>query len=260
LTAEKAESPRMKDEENLEAYAARQRKFWNTHDEREATFARVDTVSEGDEVRYQALAEGTGELLIKDVVLPANPILMEIGCGVGRLIRQMQKRIQFSKLYGIDISETMIGYTRKNTGGDPRLSLHVNTGYDLGMLPDASVDYAYSVDVFIHIFDSQIIQNYMNEVHRILKPRGYFRFDVRHLDLDKMFGTSVGGRWARFLYSLGLKRADTHRWQPGEAAEFNGNKFRDVDLRKSVEKANLKVLNTFVRPEDTHLWCLAQKD
>ena len=250
----------MKDNSRLEAYAAQQRKFWNTDDEREAKFARVDTVSEGDEAKYQALAESTGELLLKNIALPAQPVLLEVGCGVGRLIQQMQKRVRFSRLHGVDISETMINYTRKNTGGDARLNLHVNTGYDLSVVPSDSVDFAYSVDVFIHIYDADIILNYLREVHRTLKQGGHFHFDVRFLNPDTMFGDSLGGKAAKMLYATGLKRADTHRWQPGEPAEFNGNKYRDSDLREAVETAGLTVLSTFVRPEDTHLWCLARKD
>lgn len=250
----------MDDQARLEAYAAQQRKFWNTNDEREAKFARVDTVSQGDEARFQSLAESTGDLLLKDVSLPPQPVLLEVGCGVGRMIQQMQKRVQFSRLYGVDISETMITYTRKNTGGDPRLSLHVNTGYDLGMVPSDAVDFAYSVDVFIHIYDADIILNYLREVRRCLKRGGHFRFDVRFLNPDAMFGDSLGGRAAKLLYKTGLKRADDHKWQPGEPAEFNGNKYRDEDLRSAVRTAGLTVLSTFVRPEDTHLWCLARKD
>lgn len=249
----------MSDQNTFESYAQQQRKFWNTGDEHEAKFARVDTVSEGDEAKYKALADSTGDLLMKDVQIPANPVLLEVGCGVGRMIQQMQERVQFSKLYGLDISETMIGYTRKNTGGDSRLSLHVNTGYDLSAVPDASVDYAYSVDVFIHIFDAGIIENYIKEVFRTLKPGGYFRFDVRFFNPDTMFGNTLGGRWAKMLYKLGILRADTHRWQPGQDAEFNGNKYRDLDLRALVNRTGLKVLSTFVRPEDSHLWCLARK-
>jgi len=250
----------MDDQARLEAYAAQQRKFWNTNDEREAKFARVDTESEGNEAKYQALAESTGELLLKDIALPPEPVLLEVGCGVGRMIQQMQKRVQFSRLYGVDISETMIAYTRKNTGGDPRLSLHVNTGYDLGVVPSDTVDFAYSVDVFIHIYDADIILNYLREVRRALRRGGHFRFDVRFLNPDTMFGDSLGGRAAKLMYSTGLKRADNHRWQPGEPAEFNGNKYRDQDLRAAVTDAGLTPLSTFVRAEDTHLWCLARKD
>lgn len=196
---------------------------------------------------------------MKDVQIPSKPVLMEIGCGVGRMIQQMQERVQFIKVYGLDISETMIDYARKNTGSDPRLSLHVNSGYDLSAVPDGTVDYAYSVGVFIHIFDADTTENYIKEVFRTLKPGGYFRFDVRFFNPDTMFGNSLGGRWAKLLYKLGIMRADTHRWRPGEDAEFNGNKYSATDLRKLVERRGLEVLSTFVRPEDTHLWCLARK-
>lgn len=250
----------MNDKARLEAYATQQRKFWNTNDEKEAKFARVDTVSQGDEARFQALAESTGTLLLKDVNLQPGSVLLEVGCGVGRMIQQMQRRAPFSRLYGVDISETMISYTRKNTAGDPRLSLHVNTGYDLGVIPSNTVDFAYSVDVFIHIYDAEIIFNYLREVHRCLKEKGHFCFNVRFLNLNTMFGNSPGGILAKLLYKTSLKRADGHIWKPGQPAEFNGNKYRDKDLRSAVRAAGFNVLSTFVRPEDTHLWCLAQKD
>ncbi len=245
---------------NFESYAERQRKFWNTDNEKDAQFARVDTVSEGDEAKYTALANSTGDLLLSDVSPQPEWTLLEIGCGVGRMIQQMQKRIQFTKFYGLDISQTMIDYAGKNTGGDPRLSLHVNSGYDLSAVPNTIVDYAYAVDVFIHIFDAEIINNYVKEAARTLKKGGLFRFDVRHHDPSKSFGNSLGGLFAKWSYKLGLRSAATHRWQPGEEAEFNGNKFTDNELRAVVRASGLTVLSTFVRAEDTHLWCLARKD
>ena len=54
-----------------------------------------------------------------------------------------------------------------------------NAETELHQFPDQSFDFCYSFIVFQHIPDKKIVENYIREVSRILKPDCLFRFQVR---------------------------------------------------------------------------------
>jgi ubiquinone/menaquinone biosynthesis C-methylase UbiE len=247
----------MKDK--FEQYAKQQRKFWNTPTDTEARFARVDTISQGSEENYLRLAERAIQLVFEAARPKEDWALLEIGCGVGRLINQMQQQANFHKLYGVDISEKMIEFCRKNVGADQRISLHVNSGYDLSVVPDVSINFAYSVDMFIHIYDVDLALNYLREVGRVLKPGGLFRFNVRGFNPDTAFANTPGGIAAKLIYKLGLKSMGAHRWSPNQAAEFNGNQYTEAEIRKVIAGVGM-IAHSIRMLEDGHIWCTARKN
>ena len=50
---------------------------------------------------------------------------------------------------------------------------------DLSVLPDLEFDFAFSSIVFQHIPSRDIIENYVREVHRLLRPGALFKFQVQ---------------------------------------------------------------------------------
>jgi SAM-dependent methyltransferase len=50
---------------------------------------------------------------------------------------------------------------------------------DLSVLPDLPFDFAFSSIVFQHIPSREIIENYIREVHRLLRPGALFKFQVQ---------------------------------------------------------------------------------
>ena len=62
-------------------------------------------------------------------------------------------------------------------------------------------DFAFSVIVFQHIPNRQIIENYVREVHRMLRPGGLFKFLVQGsplgADADSWVGESFTEEQAR---------------------------------------------------------------
>ena len=137
----------------MKSYLDKQRQFWNV-DPITSKFGRVDTVS-ADEVEYDRLAETHFEQICSRVNIDSSTIL-EIGCGVGRLLSRMQ-RLPHAQLIGVDISSNMIDLSRKNLLRDSRLHLFVNSGADLSMIASESVDFCYANDVFIHIADVNVV-------------------------------------------------------------------------------------------------------
>ena len=130
----------------------------------------------------------TGERVIAEEVLsdmgnvcqgtpPAALRVLEIGCGAARLTRALAT--VFGEVHGVDVSDEMIRLARGNLEHLPNVHLHANNGADLAFLANASFDFAFSYLVFQHISSRLIIENYVREVSRVLKPGSLFKFQLQ---------------------------------------------------------------------------------
>jgi len=108
---------------------------------------------------------------------PSKMNILEIGCGIGRILIPMRKI--FGNVTGIDISSEMVQLAQKYVSDIPNCSIVENNGINLSEFSDNSFDFCYSFIVFQHIPEKQIVENYIKEVSRILKPSCLFRFQVR---------------------------------------------------------------------------------
>ena len=118
--------------------------------------------------RYQKIIEN------KDT---SSMNILEIGCGIGRILIPMRKI--FGNVTGIDISSEMVLLGQKYVSDIPNCSIVENNGTDLAEFSDNSFDFCYSFIVFQHIPEKKIVENYIKEVSRILKSSCLFRFQVR---------------------------------------------------------------------------------
>ena len=118
--------------------------------------------------RYQKIIEN------KDT---SSMNVLEIGCGIGRILIPMRKI--FGNVTGIDISSEMVQLGQKYVSDIPNCNIVENNGTDLAEFSDNSFDFCYSFIVFRHIPEKQIVENYIKEVSRILKVGCLFRFQVR---------------------------------------------------------------------------------
>jgi len=118
--------------------------------------------------RYQKIIEN------KDT---SSMNILEIGCGIGRILIPMRKI--FGNVTGIDISSEMVLLGQKYVSDIPNCSIVENNGMDLAEFSDNSFDFCYSFIVFQHIPEKKIVENYIKEVSRILKSSCLFRFQVR---------------------------------------------------------------------------------
>jgi len=203
------------------------------------------------------LARRDAGLVLEGIEPHSKWTILEVGCGVGRLINELRGRIEFARYIGVDLSESMVEFARQCVGADKRCELYVNDGRTLPMVEDGCIDFAYSVDVFIHLFDVDLVAAYLSEVRRTLKEGGRFRFNVRRWDPRRAFGPSLGGRLARFLYNSGIRSAGKHQWKASEGAEFNGNQYTPRDLRRVVARSGLRIVAIDVH--DLHIWCALEK-
>jgi SAM-dependent methyltransferase len=103
--------------------------------------------------------------------------VLEIGCGVGRVTRALADI--FGEVHAVDVSGEMIRLARRALADKPNVFLHQNNGMDLSVLGDLEFDFALSFIVFQHIPDLGVIENYVREVHRVLRPGRLFKFQVQ---------------------------------------------------------------------------------
>jgi ubiquinone/menaquinone biosynthesis C-methylase UbiE len=108
---------------------------------------------------------------------PKSMRVLEIGCGAGRLTRALSS--VFGEVHAVDVSGEMIGQARKALADRPNVHLYQNNGCDLSVIPNLAFDFAYSAIVFQHIPNREIIETYVREVGRLLRPGTLFKFQVQ---------------------------------------------------------------------------------
>jgi SAM-dependent methyltransferase len=113
--------------------------------------------------------------VLRDVELDPGARALEIGCGIGRLVRPLSETI--AEVTGVDISGEMIRQGREALADRPNVGLRRTDG-DLSGVDDASLDLVYSHIVFQHIPTRKAVTRYFEEAGRVLRGGGIFRFQI----------------------------------------------------------------------------------
>lgn len=122
---------------------------------------------------------------------PKRMTVLEIGCGTGRITRALARF--FGQVYAVDISAEMVAQARRALRGVRNAHVFQNNGRDLTALRKTGLprllermgfrplrfDFAFSYIVFQHIPSREVIESYVREVHRLLRPGGLFKFQVQ---------------------------------------------------------------------------------
>ena len=222
------------------------RRFWDAESVFEAKYRRIcsdpDIDATTDEHELEALWEKrTAEelpLVLADVPLESNWTCLEIGCGIGRLLRPIAERVD--KVIGVDLSPKMIDYARDYLSDVQNAELHINDGRTLAMIPDASVDFVFSHLAFQHMTLQEVVEGYLAEVARVLRPGGYCRIQCwreASVPTTQRVKNLVRGM-------LGVERYHgprCWRWSPGRDVRFGGVTFHPTQWRRLLSKHALPV-------------------
>jgi SAM-dependent methyltransferase len=174
-----------------------------------------------------------GEQELKDHILndlgnicqgrdPKSMKVLEIGCGAGRVTRALAGF--FGEVYAVDISPNMVRQARRALTPFPNAHVYCNNGRDLGVLRNwrqrlglekgLGLDFAFSSLVFQHIPSREVIESYISEVSRRLRPGGLFKFQVQGYTADD---PDLDDSWIGYAFS----REDARK-----LAESNGFEMR----------------------------------
>jgi cyclopropane fatty-acyl-phospholipid synthase-like methyltransferase len=127
---------------------------------------------------------------------PGQMRVLEIGCGAGRVTRALAGH--FGEVYGVDISGEMVRQATLALADRPNAHVLQNNGKDLSVVRELRFDFAFSSIVFQHIPSRDIVENYVREVHRLLRPGGLFKFQVQG---DATLSTSPDDTWLGVPFS-----------------------------------------------------------
>lgn len=100
--------------------------------------------------------------------LPVNNTL-EIASGFGRWSQYLLK--YSNNLVLIDLSQKCVSACRKRFENNKNVSCFVTNGKSLDVVPDESIDFAFSFDSLVHA-DEFVIKSYIEELSKKLSPTG----------------------------------------------------------------------------------------
>jgi SAM-dependent methyltransferase len=127
---------------------------------------------------------------------PKSMRVIEIGCGAGRVTRALARL--FGEVHAVDVSGEMVAIAREAVKTFPGAFVYQNNGMDLSVVPGAEYDFAFSTIVFQHIPSREVIENYVREVHRLLRPGALFKFQVQG---DTSVETQADDTWLGVPFS-----------------------------------------------------------
>jgi SAM-dependent methyltransferase len=127
---------------------------------------------------------GTGEAEISEVLRIADDLgepirrerALDFGCGVGRLTQALSMR--FRECVGLDISEGMVQLARELNENRPNCRFVVNAAPKLEQLDSGSFDFVYSALVLQHMPSTEMVESYVGEFVRVLRPGGLAVFQM----------------------------------------------------------------------------------
>ena len=124
--------------------------------------------------------------------------VLELGCGVGRMTKALAQR--FGSVYATDVSPEMVTQARALCPELKNVTWEITNGFELSLIPDSSVDFAFSFLVFQHVPDREIILRNIAEMLRVLRPGGGLLFQYngetnRRVDWKGRMIWGVLDRW-----------------------------------------------------------------
>lgn len=163
---------------------------------------------------------------------PKAMTVLEIGCGAGRVTRALARF--FGEVYAVDISPRMVRQARRAVEQFPNAHIFSNNGRDLsvvrrrwwhrlGIGGRPQIDFAYSCLVFQHIPSRDVIENYVSEVNRLLRPGALFKFQLQGYTETE---PDLDGSWIGQAFSVeeATKLAESNgfelRYQSGAGSQY----------------------------------------
>jgi ubiquinone/menaquinone biosynthesis C-methylase UbiE len=171
-------------------------------------------------------------------ISPTAGVALDFGCGVGRLTQALAEH--FSKVHGVDISETMIAEARRLGQRSAGCQFHVNSAPDLQLFPDSTFDFIYSSIVLQHV-PVRYVKLYLQEFVRVLKPKGILVFQIP--DQFRSNTEQQLPAWQKLRRKLRLRTRLNSWFFHKEAAEMQMNAVAESKVRRLIERAGARVVD-----------------
>jgi cyclopropane fatty-acyl-phospholipid synthase-like methyltransferase len=173
------------------------RQDWELRARENAPFYICTTAAESAEAFAVSGERDLAEQVLDGLDVDPGWSALEIGCGIGRLLRPLAARV--ARAVGVDLSEEMVRRGREYCAGLPNVEL-LRTDGTLAGLADRSFDFVFSHIVFQHLPRKTYVDRYLREAHRVLKPGGILRVQVDGRS-RQVFRRWVADSWSGVVYS-----------------------------------------------------------
>jgi ubiquinone/menaquinone biosynthesis C-methylase UbiE len=136
--------------------------------------ARMSVAFTEDERELDRSGAATTQFLLDNVGIDSDDVVLEIGCGVGRVGKHMAPRCR--RWIGADVSPNMLRFASENLGGLPNVEFVELSGYDLRPIASETIDVVYCTVVFPHLSQWDRY-SYVEDAFRVLRPAGKLYVD-----------------------------------------------------------------------------------
>ena len=216
------------------------REFWETAAKENAAWY-VDTsiaYDNPDMEQFWANGRRIADIAMSGAVVPERrDLAVEIGPGLGRILKGLVDGHGFARAVGVDISPEMVRKASELVGDD-RLSFVVGSGSSLEAVETGTADMVVSFTVFQHIPDVELINGYLAEAGRVLRSGGVFAFQWNNTPGPRRWRAKRAILGA--LQRTGLRPARYKRHAP----EFLGSRVPLGHIERRLGAAGLRLVGT----------------
>ena len=192
------------------------REFWDRRAAENALFYIDNTLDyqDPDTERFWQQGQIWLDRLLDAVEAELRPEedVVEIGCGAGRMTREIARRA--GTVRAVDVSPKMLEEARGRLSDLDNVEWVLGDGVSLAGIDDASADVCVSHVVFQHIPDPKVTLGYIREIGRVLRPGGWAAFHVSNDPSIHRKRTGREGLRIRFwnLTGRGPRGQDNPNW------------------------------------------------
>lgn len=140
--------------------------LFRSHSPDEAAALSVGGASDFDEVGRQEAD------ILAAIGLGPEHVILDLGCGSGRLARVLGARLPGLDYLGTDVASELLTYAKKHAPSTFKFQLHIDLNFPVEA---SSVDFVVSFSVFTHLYHEETFA-YLRDAVRILKPNGRIVF------------------------------------------------------------------------------------
>ncbi len=152
--------------------------FWNTQASTDSgALAAVD--GSASEAIVRLTGRWTADQVRTALELDSGHRVLELGCGVGRIGRELAETV--ASWHGVDISSNMLSVAAQRLDGIDGVSFSQLHRTSLDMLEDNAFERAYTVAVLCHM-DKEDLFLYLKEMKRVMADGGLAYLETWNLD------------------------------------------------------------------------------
>ncbi len=143
--------------------------------------AKMHVSGTEDEATIESSGIGTSQFLLQNVGINSSDVVLEIGCGFGRVGKYLAPHCR--RWIGADVSPNMLAFAAERLRDFQNVEFIELSGNNLSSVADNSIDLVYCTVVFMHL-ESWDRYSYVEEAFRVLRPGGKLYVDNANLCSD----------------------------------------------------------------------------